>query len=108
MWKARNGIFTSVAAKTSSGEFDNMNTVIAVGYDDKYHKIRDLEAAKIEWLHEVIDVVEETSYFPDAERWHVIRLTRDGHELTNMRHGSVEHRKELTEQVIDSQIRNAA
>jgi GIY-YIG catalytic domain len=29
------------------------------GHEDKYHKIRDLEAAKIEWLHEVIEVVEE-------------------------------------------------
>jgi hypothetical protein len=36
----------------------------------------------------------------------VIRLTREGRVLKNMRHGSVEHRKELAEQIAMLEIRS--
>jgi hypothetical protein len=69
------------------------------GHEDKYRRIRQLEAASIDWTSEVIEHVPDEKYYPDAERWYVIKLTREGHELMNMRHGSVEHRKELAEQI---------
>jgi hypothetical protein len=78
------------------------------GHEDKYEFIRSLEARGIGWEHQVIHMLPGTHYAPDAERWHVIRLTREGHLLMNMRHGSVEHRKELAEQVKDRHIRNVA
>jgi hypothetical protein len=78
------------------------------GHEDKYQRIRQLEEAGIDWTSEVIERVGEADYHPDAERWHVIRLTREGHELTNMRHGSREHRKELADQVQSKHIRSIA
>lgn len=78
------------------------------GREDKYEFIRDLEEAGIGWSAEVIERVEDDDYLPDSERWHVIRLTREGHVLKNMRHGSVEHRRELSEQVRAKHIRSAA
>jgi hypothetical protein len=78
------------------------------GQEDKYEFIRQLEAAEVPWHEEVIDRVPDGGYSPDSERWHVIRLTREGHDLTNMRHGSVEHRKELAEQTQSRHIRCVA
>jgi len=78
------------------------------GHEDKYERIRRLEAAGTPWHFEPVETVEADDYFPDAERWHVIRLTREGHELMNMRHGSVEHRKELAEQIRARRIRSTA
>ena len=76
------------------------------GHEDKYEWIRSLEAAGTPWYSEIIETVTEDGYFPDAERWHVIRLTRGGHQLMNMRHGSVQQRQELSEQVKAPHIRN--
>jgi hypothetical protein len=78
------------------------------GHEDKYVGIRRLEATGMQWETEVIESLPDDEYFPDAERWHVIRLTREGHELMNMRHGSVAHRKELAEQIRSRHIRSAA
>jgi hypothetical protein len=78
------------------------------GHEDKYVRIRELDAAGTPWHIEVIESLDAADYYPDAERWHVIRLTRDGHSLTNMRHGSVAHLAELAEQVHARQIRNVA
>jgi hypothetical protein len=78
------------------------------GHEDKYEFIRKLEAKGVAWHCEVIETLSGTEYASDAERWHVIRLTREGHELMNMRHGSVERREELAEQVRARHIRNAA
>lgn len=78
------------------------------GHEDKYTKIRELEAQGIKYDFEVIQTIPSDQYVPDAERWHVIRLTREGHDLTNMRHGSRERREELTRQVKDMQIRSVA
>lgn len=78
------------------------------GHEDKYARIRDVEAAGMPWFSEAIEAITNDDYFPDAERWHVIRLTREGHELMNMRHGSIEHRRELAEQITAKHIRSAA
>src|SRR5664279_3597194 len=78
------------------------------GHEDKYEYIRKLEAKGIAWHCEVIETLSGTEYAPDAERWQVIRLTREGHELMNMRHGSIERRKELAEQVRARHIRSVA
>jgi len=78
------------------------------GHEDKYQFIRNLEAKGVEWLCEVIETLPCGDYAPDAERWHVIRLTREGHSLMNMRHGSAEHRKELAQQVAARHIRSIA
>jgi hypothetical protein len=71
----------------------------AIGHKDKYARIRQLDGIGTPWRSEVIEELPDTSYLPDAERWHVIRLTRAGHDLLNMRHGSVQHRKVLAEQI---------
>jgi hypothetical protein len=78
------------------------------GHEDKYERIRCLESAGTPWYFEAVETLKADDYFPDAERWHVIRLTREGHELMNMRHGSVEYRKELAEQIRDRHIRSTA
>jgi predicted GIY-YIG superfamily endonuclease len=78
------------------------------GHEDKYERIRQLEATGISWECESVETVPDEFHFPDAERWHVIRLTREGHQLENMRHGSVAHRKELAEQIQSKHIRSAA
>ena len=80
----------------------------AKGREDKYVRIRQLDTARIVWHGIEIEQVPEAAYHPDSERWHVIRLTREGHQLTNMRHGSRARLKELAEQVDAPHIRNAA
>ena len=77
------------------------------GHEDKYEFIRALEAAGTPWDIETIQTVAKDEYLPDAERWQVIQLTREGHQLTNMRHGPIERRKELAEQVSCARIRSA-
>ena len=76
------------------------------GHEDKYEWIRELEAAGTPWFSEVIESVPTDKYFPDAEKWQVIRLTREGHDLKNMRQGSAERRNELAEQVKAPHIRS--
>jgi len=80
----------------------------STGSEDKYAMIRDLERRGIGWELETLREIQEGEYPPDNERWYVIQLTRDGHALTNMRHGSIEHRQELAEQVRNPSIRNIA
>ena len=77
------------------------------GHEDKYEFIRSLEMRGLIWQVEALREIPEDEHPPDNERWFVIKLTRDGHTLMNMRHGSVEHRKELAEQVQSPSIRNA-
>jgi hypothetical protein len=78
------------------------------GHEDKYEFIRELESNGIQWHTEALREIAEDEYPPDNERWYVIKLTREGHALMNMRHGSAEHRKELAEQVQNPTIRSAA
>jgi hypothetical protein len=78
------------------------------GHEDKYEFIRELERKGIAWRTEALREIAEDEYPPDNERWYVIKLTREGHALMNMRHGSAEHRRELAEQVQNPRIRNAA
>ena len=78
------------------------------GHEDKYEFIRDLESRGIMWHAESLREIPENEYPPDNESWFVIKLTREGHNLTNMRHGSEEHRRELAEQVGNIAIRSAA
>ena len=76
------------------------------GHEDKYEFIRALEARGVSWHSELIRSIPDEEYPPDNERWFVIKLTRDGHELMNMRHGSAEHRRELAAQVHSQKIRS--
>ena len=78
------------------------------GREDKYEFIRDLESRGISWHPESLREISENEYPPDNERWFVIKLTREGHNLTNMRHGSEERRRELAEQVGNIVIRSVA
>ena len=77
------------------------------GHEDKYEFIRELEEKGIVWHFEALHEISDEEYPPDNERWFVIKLTREGHRLMNMRHGSEEHRRELAEQVLSPLIRNA-
>ena len=77
-------------------------------HEDVYEHLRALDAQGTRWLVEVLDTVTEDDWWPDAERWHVICLIRDGHELRNMRHGSRAHLEELAAQVKSRHIRSAA
>lgn len=78
------------------------------GHEDKYEFMRQLESRGLQWYKETLREIPEGEYPPDNERWFVIKLTRDGHTLMNMRHGSVAHRKELAEQVISLAIRSVS
>lgn len=78
------------------------------GHEDKYEFIRELEAKGLAWHTEALREIADDGYPPDNERWYVIKLTREGHTLMNMRHGSAEHRKEMAEQVQNLKIRSAA
>lgn len=76
-----------------------------MGHEDKYQKIRELKERGIAWSSEIVESIQGNCYIPDAENFHVIRLTREGHELTNMRHGSKEHRLWLATQVRNPKVR---
>jgi len=76
------------------------------GHEDKYEFIRQLEAKGVDWQSEALREIPEGEHPPDNERWFVIHLTRAGHTLTNMRHGSPERLKELAEQVRNPLIRS--
>jgi len=78
------------------------------GHEDKYEFIREIEAKGIDWSYDILQTCSDQEYLADAEQWHVIRLTREGHDLKNMRHGSAEYRKELAEQIGMQHIRSAA
>lgn len=79
-----------------------------VRHEDVYEHLRALEADGTPWHLAVLETVTEDDWWPDAERWHVIRLIRDGHDLRNMRHGSRAHLEELAGQVKARHIRSAA
>lgn len=78
------------------------------GHEDKYEFIRELEAKGIAWNFEVLRKIPDGEHPPDNERWFVIKLTREGHQLMNMRYGSTEHRQELAEQVRSPHIRSVS
>ncbi|WP_297764986.1 hypothetical protein [uncultured Alcanivorax sp.] len=78
------------------------------GHEDKYEFIREIEERGIEWNIEVLKDIPEGEYPPDNERWYVISLIREGHELKNMRYGSEEKLKEIAEQVNSAKIRSIA
>lgn len=78
------------------------------GHEDKYEFIREIESRGIKWDIDVLKEIPEGEYPPDNERWYVIKLIREGHELTNMRYGSEERLKELAEQVSSTKIRSVA
>jgi hypothetical protein len=78
------------------------------GHEDKYEFIRELEAEGTAWNFEVLRTIPEGEHPPDNERWFVIKLTREGHQLMNMRYGSAEHRQELAEQVRSPHIRSVS
>ncbi len=84
------------------------NYAKAKGHEDKYEFIRQLETLGITWHIGSLREIPNDEYPPDNERWFVIKLTRDGHTLMNMRHGSVEHRRELAEQIQTVNIRNVS
>lgn len=77
-------------------------------HEDNYKFIRQLESRGVKWDWEVLRVIPDDEYPPDNERWYVIKLTREGHKLMNMRYGSEEHRKELAEQTRSPRIRSVA
>ena len=60
----------------------------AYGSTDLYEYLRDLEALEIEWHFERLQTVYDNDT-RDAEQQHLIRLVREGHELKNMRKGSI-------------------
>jgi hypothetical protein len=74
--------------------FKEHNYAKKAGHEDKYEFIRDLEAKGIAWEVEVLREIPDGDYPPDNERWFVIKLIREGHQLMNMRYGSKEHIKE--------------
>lgn len=88
--------------------FKQHNYAKKTGHEDKYEFIRELEAKDIAWNFEVLREIPDGEYPPDNERWFVIKLTREGHRLMNMRYGSEEHRQEIADQVRSPHIRNAA
>ena len=88
--------------------FRQHNYAKKVGHEDKYEFIRELDAKVVAWTFEVLREIPDGEYPPDNERWFVIKLTREGHHLMNMRYGSEEHLRELAEQVESAHIRNVA
>ena len=88
--------------------FKQHNYAKKSGHEDKYELIRELEAKGVAWDVEVLREIPDGEYPPDNERWFVIKLTREGHSLMNMRYGSVEHRQELAEQVGSPHIRDVS
>lgn len=80
----------------------------SAGHEDKYQRLRELDRAGITWSVEILREIPDGEYPHDNERWFVIKLTREGHELANMRHGSVERRRELARLVQSPGIRSIA
>jgi hypothetical protein len=78
------------------------------GHEDKYDFIREIESQGIDWDVDVLKEIPDGEYPPDNERWYVIKLIREGHDLTNMRYGSESRLKELVEQVAATQIRSVS
>jgi hypothetical protein len=69
------------------------------GHEDKYEFMRSLDERGLQWHIESLREIPDNEYPPDNERWFVIKLTREGHTLKNMRHGSEEHLRELAGRV---------
>lgn len=82
------------------------NYAMRKGHEDKYEFMRKLHADGIEWHVESLREIPDDEYPPDNERWFVIKLTRDGNSLMNMRYGSVERRQEIADQVQSARIRS--
>lgn len=80
----------------------------AQGHEDKYAYIRELERKGLTWDVETLKVIPDGEYPPDNERWAVIKLIREGHDLMNMRYGSAARLKEIAEQARDPTIRGVA
>ena len=78
------------------------------GHTAKYVHIRFLESKGYRWDMKVIRKIEDDVYPPDYERFYVIDFLRKGFDLTNMRHGNAEKRKEISEQVDDVAIRTVS
>lgn len=76
------------------------------GHENKYERLRQLNAQGVPWDVEILREIPSGEYPLDNERWFVIDLTRKGHELTNMRHGSAERRRDLARQVHAIHIRS--
>jgi hypothetical protein len=77
-------------------------------HEDVYEFIRSLDRKAIPWIMESLQEVRGDQYAGDSERWFVIKLTREGHMLTNMRHGNLVYNKELEEQIKNFKIRNVS
>jgi hypothetical protein len=75
------------------------------GHEDKYHKIRELQCDGLEWRWDILAEIPPEKFIRDCERFWVIQLTRQNHDLTNMRHGTAEERRTLTADVNDPEIR---
>jgi len=80
--------------------------LISNGTEDKYVFMRQLARRGVAWDADTLKIIPDGEHPPDHERWYVIKLVRDGHELQNMRHGSRAHQLEIAQQVADLRIRS--
>lgn len=76
------------------------------GHEDLYAHLRSLARSGIEWTHEELRVC-DAEYEVDAERFEVVRLLRQGHDLCNMRFGDARMRAELARMRDDPAVRSA-
>ncbi|MGF6768752.1 hypothetical protein P3T18_001222 [Paraburkholderia sp. GAS199] len=78
----------------------------AHGHENVYEHLRRLELANETWAAEVLRHCVGTEYREDAERFEVIQLLRQGHDLQNMRYGDAKQREEMKRQAADPTIRS--
>lgn len=78
------------------------------GHEDLYEHLRRLDREQVAWECEELRHCTLGEYEQDAERFEVVRLLRDGHDLCNMRYGDATHRAELARMKEDPTIRCAA
>lgn len=95
------GVSKNVAARMKQHHYSK-----AKGHEDKYEYIRRLEQRGTAWDVETLKSIPAGTHPPDNERWYVIQLIRQGHDLMNMKHGNRTALKEIARQVKDLQIRN--
>jgi uncharacterized protein YqfB (UPF0267 family) len=76
------------------------------GHTAKYTHIRSLENRGYEWGLKVIKSIDDGIYPQDYERFYVIQYLRNGYELTNMKYGNSEKKREISEQVQNIHIRS--
>lgn len=77
------------------------------GHEDLYVHLRSLARAGVEWTYEELRTC-DAEYEADAERFEVVRLLRQGHDLCNMRFGDARQRAELARLRDDPAVRSAA